>query len=108
MIRVTTVLGNDKMAHILDWLPINPAQCAPPELGDHTMIHIPRLKVDSAPYTAFFTPQGPQTLKHQSTGIQIWIRSFELAIILVDHLLSKSISDHPARKAVIKGNRTDL
>jgi hypothetical protein len=96
------------MAHILDWLPTNPAQCAPPKLGDHTMIHIPCLKVHSAPYTAFFTPQGPQTLKHQPTGTQIWIRSFELAIILVDHLLTVSISDHPARKAVIKRKRTDL
>jgi len=71
MVCEATVLGNDDMAHILDWLPVNPAQCAPAKLGDHTMIHIPCLIVDGAPYTTLFIPQGPHTLKHQSTGIQI-------------------------------------
>ena len=71
MVRVATVLANDQMAHVLERLPVYPAQGAPAELGDHGVVHVPSLKVDSAPHPALFVPQGPHALKHESTGIEI-------------------------------------
>jgi hypothetical protein len=86
MIRVAAVLADDEMAHILDWDPVYPAHGAPAELSDHVVFHVPCLKVDGAPYTALFAPQGSHAFKDQTTRIESRVCSFELAIVLVDHL----------------------
>lgn len=70
MIRKAAVFLDNQMAHILDRFPVNPADGAPAKLGDHVMVHVPCLEVDSAPYTMFFAPQRPHALKHQATRIE--------------------------------------
>ena len=86
MIREATVFLDNQMTHVLDWFAINPAYGAPAKLGDHLMVHVPCLEVDSAPYTVLFTPQRPYALKHQAARVESRVCSFELAVVFVDHL----------------------
>ena len=86
MISIGSVFGNNEMTRIFDEFAVIPGHRAPAKLGNDAMVSIPGLEVDCAPYTTFFTPQGSDALEHQAACVEIRVRPFELAIVLVNHL----------------------